>query len=153
MNQDIRPQRAIQILAKENQIKRIDASTYKVKSQSGHGSYLVIKVGDEWKCECPDYMNRGVTCKHIYSILFSLSLRNHVSSEGLGFTIPEKPENCIYCGSTAVVRRGLRKNQRGKTQRFWCKDCGKRFVLNDGFSKMRNDPKIITIALDAYFKG
>lgn len=148
--QDMRPERALQMITQGNPIKRIDSSTYKVKSQSGKGSYLVIKIGEEWKCECPDHINRKVTCKHIYSILFSQTLRQRLSSVSLGFSIPEKPENCLYCGSTAVLRRGFRYNARGKVQRFWCKDCGKKFTLNDGFNRMRNDPKIITVALDGF---
>jgi transposase-like protein len=71
----------------------------------------------------------------------------------LGFSVIEKPENCLYCGSTSVIRRGHRRNQNRKLQRFYCNDCKKWFVLNDGFSKMQNDPKVITVALDAYFRG
>ena len=38
-------------------------------------------------------------------------------------------------------------------QRFYCKACGYRFVVNEGFVKMKNDGKIVCLALDLYFKG
>ena len=37
--------------------------------------------------------------------------------------------------------------------RFKCKDCGQTFVMDEGFAKMKFDPKIVTLALDLYFKG
>ena len=40
-----------------------------------------------------------------------------------------------------------------KIQRFMCKDCKKTFAPDFGFKGMRNDPKAITAALDAYFRG
>jgi len=45
----MRPNRGLQIVTTGNQVKRIDGSTYKVKSQSGKGVYSVLKVGEEWK--------------------------------------------------------------------------------------------------------
>jgi transposase-like protein len=40
-----------------------------------------------------------------------------------------------------------------KTPRFKCKDCGQSFVVDEGFARMRFDPKIVSLALDLYFKG
>jgi hypothetical protein len=85
---DARPQRALAIYAKGNQIKRVDGSTYKVKSQSGNGWYQVTKNGEEWNCECPDYKFRQVACKHIQSTLFSLTLRDSIITSP--DTIPPK---------------------------------------------------------------
>lgn len=47
--------RGLVILAMGNQIKRIDANTYRVRFQSGNGWYLVKREGLRWKCECPDF--------------------------------------------------------------------------------------------------
>jgi len=151
----MRPNRGLQIVTTGNQVKRIEGSTYKVKSQSGKGVYSVLKVGEEWKCECADFMNRGVVCKHIYAVTFSQSLRNQVAvTEKLAIE-PETdiPDNWNHCGSTAVLRRGFITEKNKKVQRFWCKDCKKTFVLNAGFRGMKNDAKIVTVALDAYFRG
>lgn len=151
---DMRPNRALQMLAQEGQVRRIDANTYRVKSQSGKGSYQVLRIGEDWKCECADYINRHAVCKHIYAVTFSQTLRGQVAStEKIGIELNEKPDNCIYCGSEALVKRGYAHEKGKKVQRFWCKDCNKTFVLNYGFRGMKNDPKVITVALDAYFRG
>ena len=152
---DQRPQRALAIYAKGNQIKRLDGSTYKVKSQSGNGWYLVTKKDEEWSCGCPDHQFRQVACKHIQSTLFSLTLRDSIITSPN--TIPRseetEPTECSYCQSSRIVRRGTRKNQRGLTQIYWCKACNRRFVVDLGFSRMKCSPQVITASLDLFFKG
>ncbi len=154
---DPRPQRALAIYAKGNQIKRVDSSTYKVKSQSGNGSYLVTKKGEEWSCGCPDFQFRGEKqlCKHIHSVLFSLTLRDSIitSPDTIPRTNTDEPDECQYCHSPQVVKRGTRKNQRGLTQIYWCKACNRRFVVDFGFSRMKASPQVITASLDLFFKG
>lgn len=146
--------KGLAIIVKGSQIKRINEATYKVKSQSNNGFYTVIK-GLDWKCECPSYAKlqeaqvNPAYCKHINSVLLSLELRSKAISEHLF----ESPEACVYCGSKDIVKRGIRQNKSGKVQRFTCKACGKRFVIDNGFAKMRNTPKAITLAMDLYFKG
>jgi len=152
---DVRPQRALAIVAKGNQIKRLDAATYKVKSQSGNGWYLVRKVGEEWNCECPDHKFRQVVCKHIQSALFSLTLRDSIitSPDTIPRTDETEPDECQYCHSSSIVKRGTRKNQRGLTQIYWCRACNRRFVVDLGFSRMKCNPQVITASLDLFFKG
>jgi putative transposase len=60
---------------------------------------------------------------------------------------------CKFCGSENIVKSGYRTTQKGKVQRFFCKDCKRKFVVDEGFEKMKSTPQIITIALDLYFKG
>jgi transposase-like protein len=77
-----------------------------------------------------------------------------VTSQNLGVVVPEeKPEVCALCRSAELVKDGLRKNRSGVIQRFLCKSCGHRFVMNYGFQKMKNNAKIITLVMDLYFKG
>jgi len=154
---DLRPQRALAIYAKGNQIKRVDSSTYRVKSQSGHGWYDVIKEGEEWQCLCKDFQFRGdkQPCKHIHSVLFSLTLRDSIitSPDTIPRSEETEPTECTHCQSSQIVKRGIRKNQRGLTQIFWCKTCNRRFVVDLGFSKMKASPQIITASLDLFYKG
>ena len=51
------------------------------------------------------------------------------------------------------MKRGPRKTRKGKVQPYFCKDCERKFAVNDGFERMRRTPESITIALDLYFKG
>jgi len=76
-------------------------------------------------------------------------------SENLGLEEIDEPDViCKRCGSTKVIKQGFRVNKNGKVQRYKCKECGYKFVLKEsGFHKMKNKPKIITLALDLYFKG
>jgi transposase-like protein len=88
-------------------------------------------------------------------VRFSLSLKKRVISENLGFDGICEPETaCKYCGSTNVIKKGFRKRKNGKVQVYKCRECERKFVLNEsGFHKMKNNPKVITLALDLYFKG
>lgn len=150
-----RETRGLAILAMGSQIKRIDASTYRVKSQSGNGWYLVVRKRLEWSCECPDHVYRNVLCKHVHAVEFSQTLRQKVTSENLGLEqIGDTETICKRCGSCHIIKQGVRKNKSGNAQRFLCKECGCKFVVKEaGFHKMKNKPKIVTLALDLYFKG
>ncbi|MFH1824216.1 MAG: hypothetical protein ABH873_03205, partial [Candidatus Firestonebacteria bacterium] len=49
---------------------------------------------------------------------------------------------CPNCHSTNIIKRGKRKtDNRGLIQRYGCQDCNKRFVIDDGFFKMKNAPQ------------
>jgi len=152
---DSRELRGLAILAQGSQIIRLSGLRYKVRSQSGNGSYLVAMNNfREWTCEWPDYTFRHVTCKHIHAVKFSLNLRRRITSENLDLSAPTiAPEICKFCGSAELVRRGFRKTKTGRIQRFSCKNCSHRFVVNTGFQKRHYDAKAITAALDLYFKG
>ena len=75
-----REERGQAIAQANGQVKRIDETTYRVKSQSHNGEYTVSKLGDEWVCDCPDNKYRHVICKHIYAVDFSVSLRKEVQA-------------------------------------------------------------------------
>ena len=156
MNTDNRRKvRALAIVAQADTIERIDARNYRVKSQSGNGWYHVRKEGGEWKCECPDFGNRGVVCKHIFAVNYSTTLRDRALSQNFfePLQLPEiKSMACPRCGSPEVISRGKRKNKMGDVQRFGCKVCGHRWVINEGFIKMKHEGRIVSLALDLYFK-
>ncbi len=156
---EARQVRAWEMLSNGNEIKRIDENTYQVKSQSGNGYYAVTRQGEDWACECPDYANRELACKHIYVVYFSLNFREHVTAKNLGLNLaPEisEPliENCVKCGSTHIQKWGWRYCGNGRTQCFKCIACNHRWAAkNIGFEKMHTNPHAITVALDLYFKG
>jgi len=61
---------------------------------------------------------------------------------------------CFFCKSKNFSKWGTRKTQnRGTIQTYICKDCGKRFTNDEGFYRMRNNEKIITRSIDAYFSN
>lgn len=150
-----REERGLAILAMGNQIVRVDAVHYRVRSQSGNGWYLVSRERLEWGCTCPDHVNRQLTCKHIFAVQFSLKFRQHATLENFGFEYQEKPiDICENCGSTQIIKRGFRKTKAGlRIQRYSCKACKHRFVIRQGYDRMKNDPKLVTLAMDLYYKG
>lgn len=69
-------------------------------------------------------------------------------------TNDEKKVICPICKSENCIKWTKRKTQnRGLIQRYKCKDCGKTFVVDDGFFRMRNHPKKITCAMDLFYRG
>jgi len=55
---------------------------------------------------------------------------------------------CKYCGSPNVIKFGTFNG----VQRYWCKDCKRKFVLGT-LPKMKTGTKIISAALSCYFGG
>jgi len=153
---EARQVRAWEMLSNGCEIKRIDENAYRVKSQSGNGFYVVARQDSDWSCECPDYVNRQVACKHIYAVFFSLNFREHVTSKNLALEISSPDEEqCANCGSKHIQKWGWRYRKNGsRIQRFKCISCSHRWnAKNEGFERMRANPHAITVALDLYFKG
>jgi len=61
---------------------------------------------------------------------------------------------CGNCKKSNYVKIGFRQTEnRGKIQRYSCKDCGKKFTNDEGFYRMRNSEKKITMGIDLYFSN
>ncbi len=145
-----REDRGKAIAERDGQIKRIDDRAYKVKSQSGNGSYDVISTEIGWKCSCPDHQTRGVKCKHIYTVEFSYAMRKEVEVRKIS---PITISDCLFCHSSNIVKQGLRHNKHGDIQKFYCNDCNQYFSYNIGFEKMKHNPQAVTTAMQLYFSG
>jgi len=148
---DPRAMRGYAILAKGDEPKTINEEEFLIPSQSGNGRYKVIHR-QEWYCECPDFKYRGVECKHIKAVQFWLSLRNKVEIDDLNIDEELQEERCVYCKSVNVVKNGSRKTKMGIKQRYRCKDCGRKFVL-EPIKYVKGNGKIVTLTMDLYFKG
>lgn len=59
------------------------------------------------------------------------------------------PKQCKFCGSKRVVRYGHYQN----VQRWWCKDCKRKFVYNDALPRMKTPIIQIASALSMYYEG
>lgn len=57
--------------------------------------------------------------------------------------------NCKNCGSSKTVKNGKRNDK----QLYKCKECGKQFINNDNFDRMRTQKHIIAFAMDLYYEG
>jgi len=173
--------RGLVITAKGAQIKRFNKVSYSVRSQTNGQWYSVVKhYGNSiertkayWTCTCPDQIYRKSQCKHICAVLYSKDLRREVlrrtaRSQDVAEVITEVSTSvnqveqsqvakiiCPKCKGVDTVKDGVRHTKDGRDiQRYSCKDCHVRFIINSGgFERARADAKVITAALDLYFKG
>jgi len=61
---------------------------------------------------------------------------------------------CPQCLSKEVTKRGFRYTERReKIQKYFCKDCKHRFILDNPFFRMKNQEQIITQCMDLYYSG
>src|SRR5208337_2051523 len=81
-----REERGKAIVEKNGQIQKVDNNSFKVKSQSGKGFYEVKATPEGMTCTCPDFLKRGVPCKHILATRFYLEVQRD-TPEG---TVTEK---------------------------------------------------------------
>ena len=81
--------------------------------------------------------------------------KNVVTQDVLPPILPISNEvtNCLKCKSESIIKCGIRHNKSGQIQRYRCKECNHKFIVNIGFEKSRANPKAVTVALDLYFKG
>jgi len=149
--------RGYSILAKGVEPKEVGINTYRIPSQSQRGNYMVEHKGryQRWTCSCPDFQYRGLKCKHIYAVEFWLNLKEDIVQEVVNNVIPraEAKLSCPFCKSEKVVKKGKRKGKNMIKQRFLCKGCGKRFIEDKDFEKIKATPEMVTVTLDLYFKG
>src|ERR1700733_6423761 len=75
---DTREQRGI-ALAKAKAIKQKGA-LWVVPSQSGSASYVVEPGTQSPNCTCPDFETRGIKCKHLYAVEYTI--RHSVNANG-----------------------------------------------------------------------
>jgi len=150
--------RGYAIIAKGDQPKRVAEGTYEIASQSGTGVYRLTKHNTGWSCTCPDYVNRHEEvgdCKHVSALRLWLRAKQETEKTDI-FELPKTAltfNHCRFCNSVDLMKWGCRKTLQGKKPVFKCRSCGRRFVVDEGFLKSRYDPKIVTLALDLYFKG
>ncbi len=141
----------IQLLERKIRIAQIDQSTFSVCSQSDpNRKYEVRWRRNHWVCACKDFEKHKRKCKHIYALDYYLML-NEVSS--LSENLNPRPP-CPRCGSDQrVTKRGFRYSRTGPEQRYHCKFCEYRFVNKTAFKWMRTKARVITCALDLFFRG
>lgn len=89
----------------------------------------------------------------IFSIFYSLEGRHKIVANSDIKEIESQDELMCRCGSLQVIKIGIRHNKSGNIQRFKCKTCNHKWSDNLGFAHNKVNSRIITVALDLYFKG
>ncbi len=131
------------------QISQFATDKFRVPSQTTQDkSYVVSRTGHGLVCECPDHKYTHSDCKHIKRVLQVVKKNGGYANNTFRIMDRSSFSLCPYCDSGDIKKNGRHTLKSGeKTQRFKCNDCKKRFQANFGFEGMKNDPKIITRAL------
>ena len=61
-------------IADQGNVKKVNDHSFKVKSQSGNGTYEVKATPNGMTCTCPDFVYRGGMCKHIQATRYYLEI-------------------------------------------------------------------------------
>lgn len=150
---DSREIRGLAILAKGDNPISVQENQWLVPSQSSGKKYKVAHA-DIWSCDCLDFQNRQVECKHIHAIKFleKVKATNDVSELGLSDAVNANKKTCPSCDSEKIISNGKRIGKSGARQRYECKECHKRFVL-EPIKYVKADTKLISLTMDLYYKG
>jgi len=157
MEENERRLRGYSILAKGDKPVALNEETFLVPSQSSQSKTIKYRVSkiNGWTCECKDFKYRNKICKHIYAIQFWLKLRDGIDSNEL-MQIENSKETdggkCEFCKSSNIVMNGSRKTKTGIRQRFLCKDCKKRFVI-EPIKHLKVNSKMAILTMDLFYKG
>lgn len=156
MIENPRKTRAFGIIGQANTIRQVEAHTFKVRSQSGHGEYIITNGNGKFECSCPDFQYRVKeqksidACKHVIALRLYERIKNNDDEADTIQLAKQLALTCKYCGGTSLVKRGQRN---GKPQ-YQCKSCRKWFVENGNhLARVRVDERLQAMAVDLYFKG
>jgi len=147
--------RGYAIISKGDTPQIVDESTFLVPSQSENKKYTVIKGNQykRWECDCPDFLKRGLDCKHICCVKFWLKIKEKIENREI---LEQEVQNdeivCPYCKSPKIVRNGKRRNKEVSKQKYICVECKRTFV-EQAFKKIKANPQTITLIMDLYYKG
>lgn len=129
--------------------KKSDSKYIVTSAKSSNSKYTVRWDEKHWKCDCPDYRKNKKKCKHIFAVIYFLSI------EKIKTSIGDNKENiCPICKkSDFVIKHGKRYNRSGTVQRYYCNRCEKRFCGRPAFKHMKHRVETIITALDLYYRG
>ncbi len=177
MTENPRRTRAFGIIGQANTIRQVEAHTFKVRSQSGRGEYVVTNGSGKFECTCPDfeYRVKGVAtkqeassgssyrgirkgtieaCKHVIAVRYFERIRNNEDETDAIQFAKDLTLSCKFCGETKLVKRGQRRSKLGMKPQYECKACGKWFIQNGNhLPRARIDERLQAMSVDLYFSG
>jgi len=75
--------------------------------------------------------------------------RDYQRLNGYAVKVPYFDITCKYCGSHNVIKYGTFRGR----QRFWCKDCKRKFADNDALPNMQTPIEQIGAAISMFYEG
>lgn len=95
------------------------------------------------------YTLEDVCLKDMENNLSMSTYKTYTKLNGSVAKVPYIDISCKYCGSKNVIKWG---NFRG-IQRFFCKDCQRKFADNDALPNMQTPTEQVGAALSMYYEG
>ena len=125
---------------------------YKVSSQSVADAFYDVTVTDNcWRCTCAYHIHGNRRCKHISAV--QDIVENIRKAPGNTHIIEDPGVVCVSCESPDCRYRETRHNKRTISERYVCRDCGKKFTYNPGFVGRHYDADTITDVLQDVAMG
>lgn len=75
--------------------------------------------------------------------------KEYQRQNGLTVKVPYFDITCKYCGSHNVIKYGTFRGR----QRFWCKDCKRKFADNDALPNMQTPIEQVGTAIGMFYEG
>jgi len=75
--------------------------------------------------------------------------KTYTKLNGIAAKVPYTDIKCKLCGSKNIIRYGTFRG----IQRFFCKDCQRKFADNDALSEMQTPTEQVGAALSMYYEG
>ena len=75
--------------------------------------------------------------------------KTYTKTNGISMRVPYFDITCKYCGSHNVIKYGTFRGR----QRFWCKDCKRKFAGNDALPNMQTPIEQVGTAIGMYYEG
>ncbi len=153
-----RAQRSLHLLASGDEaVIHLSRTEIRVQRLSGRGYYTVRRQGiaSRWVCECADFKQNPEGCVHAWAAELALRIQTARERAAPPRTELESPSTFPVCpngGAHIPVRDGLRKCRKGVVQRFRCRTCGRRFIIDHGFSRIHSAPRVVVAAIDLWAK-
>ncbi len=153
-----RAQRSLQLLtSSEDAVIHISRQEIKVQRLSGRGYYTVRRQGiaSRWVCECPDFKKNPEGCVHAWAAELALRIQtacDQAAPPRVELEFPSTIPVCPRSAAQVTVRDGYRQCEKGAVQRFRCRTCGKRFIIDHGFTRIHTAPRFVVAAVDLWAK-
>ena len=126
-------------LGKRRETRQKDESWFQVRSQTSSFDlwHDIILTEYGLRCDCPEYSNSNLKCKHIFAIENAYP---HTRSTTVDIIPKQKVEinkiidpipasRCRKCGTTDIKRDGVRKNNNQIVQKYKCNICNAFFQI------------------------
>lgn len=88
-------------------------------------------------------------CYNMTVINTRIARATMATNKNLDDFIHKKIVTCKFCDSTVIVKYGTFEGM----QRYFCKDCRRKFADNDALPKMKTPVWIISLALNSFYNG